>query len=117
MDIVGKIKRIGNIEAKTNNFCNRKVVLEYKEKSSTITQIVEFELKNGHVESVDGFFEGDLVKIHFNIRGREYTKKDGSIMVFNSLDVYKIEPVEDPAKSRGVKRYEKNEKYNVELPF
>ena len=88
MDITGKIKRIGKIEAKTNNFCKRKFVLEYKEKSSTIVQTVEFELKNEHVDSIEGFLEGDMIKVHFNVRGREFTGKDGYVMVFNSLDVF-----------------------------
>ena len=115
MDITGKIKRIGNIEAKTNNFCKRKFVLEHKEKSSTAVQVTEFELKNGHVDSIEGFSVGDMIKVHFNVRGREYTGKDGSVMVFNSLDVWRIDPVEDPTKQRrAVINYGKD---NVELPF
>ena len=117
MDITGKIKRIGDIEAKTNHFCKRKIVLEYKERGSTVIQIVEFELKNGNVEAVDGFFAGDMIKVHFNIRGREYTKPDGTVMVFNSLDIFRIDPVEDPTKRRAVSSYVQNENNNVELPF
>jgi hypothetical protein len=118
MDITGKIKRIGKIEAKTNNFCKRKFVLEYKEKSATIAQIVEFELKNGHVESIDGYFEGDMIRVHFNVRGREFIGKDGSVIVYNSLDVWRIDPMEDPNKlRRAEKKYGKSERDNVELPF
>ena len=118
MDIIGKIRRIGDIEVKTNNFCKRKLVLEYKEKSSSISQVVEFELKNGNVESVDGFFKGDMIKVHFNVRGREITGKTGSLVVFNSLDVWRIEPVEDPTKRRrAASIYDKSERDGVELPF
>jgi hypothetical protein len=117
MDMTGKIKRIGETEVISNNFCIRKLILEFKEKGTTAVQVVEFDLKNGHVESIDGFFVGDMVKVYFNIRGREYVKEDKPIRVFNSLDIFRIEPVEDPTKKRMASSYDKNEKDNVELPF
>ncbi|MDP2692829.1 MAG: DUF3127 domain-containing protein [bacterium] len=113
--MTGKIKRIGEIEIISNNFCIRKLILEFKEKGTTAVQTVEFDLKNGHVESVDGFFIGDMVKVYFNIRGREYIKEDKPVKVFNSLDIFRIEPVEDPTKKRTVSNYVENK--NVELPF
>lgn len=118
MDIIGKIRRIGAIERVTPNFCKRKFVLEYKEQSQTTLQVIEFELKNGNVEAVDGFTTGDMIKVHFRIAGREVTGRDGGPVVFTSLDVWRVEPTDDPSKSKKRELvYDKDNKDNVELWF
>lgn len=119
MDITGKIRRIGVVERITPNFCKRKLTIEYKEQSQTIVQVVEFEMKNGNVEAVEGFSLGDMVRVHFRVSGREITGKSGNPVVFNSLDVWRIEPADDPSKSKQRElAYDKNDnEKDVQLWF
>jgi hypothetical protein len=119
MEITGKIRRIGAIERVTPNFSKRRLAIECKGQSQSVVQVVEFELKNGNVESIDGFSVGDMVKVHFRLCGREVTGKEGNPVVYNSLDVWRVEPADDPSKSKRRELvYDKNDKKdNVELWF
>ena len=36
---------------------------------------------------------GDAVRLDFSLRGREWRSPQGDVKYFNSLDVWKIEPV------------------------
>ena len=43
---------------------------------------------------------GDEVRIEFSLRGREWKSPQGDLKYFNSLDVWRIEPARDAARSR-----------------
>jgi hypothetical protein len=119
MEITGKIRRIGAIERVTPNFCKRRLTLEYKEHNQNTVQVVEFELKNGNVEVVEGFSTGDMVRVYFRLSGREVTGKEGNPVVYNSLDVWRLSPADDPLKSkkRELVYDKKNEGSDNELWF
>ena len=42
-------------------------------------------------EKLDGFNEGDEVKVTFNLRGREWTSPQGEVKYFSTLDAWKID--------------------------
>ena len=52
------------------------------------TQLIKFQMVQNNCEKLDGFNEGDDVKVTFNLRGREYTK-DGKTSYFTNLDAWK----------------------------
>ena len=75
MELIGIIKEIE--ETKTfgsNDFKVRNILLETKEKYPQKIQIA-FQQKN--CELVNDFSVGDEAKVNINIRGREWTNKEG----------------------------------------
>jgi len=54
------------------------------------TQLIKFQMTQNNCDKLDGYNEGDEVKVTFNLRGREYTK-DGRTSYFTNLDAWKIE--------------------------
>jgi single-strand DNA-binding protein len=57
-------------------------------------QTVEFQLASRNLSELEKVKVNDKATVHFNLRGREWTKPDtGEVKVFNTLDAWKIEPV------------------------
>ena len=54
-------------------------------------QLVSFQLANDNIAKVANIEIGSQVTITFNLRGREWTNKEGVVMHFNTLDAWKIE--------------------------
>lgn len=87
MEIEGVIKRIGDVESRgASGFEFRKLVLETNE--GEYSQTIEFTVTGKAMEHGRA---GDEVKLHFNIRGREWTNREGKVLVFNDLSVWKID--------------------------
>ena len=80
-------------------------------------QTVEFQLAARNIGEADKVKVNDEATVHFNLRGREWTKPEtGEVKVFNTLDAWKIEPVAgqnqskpDDASAEGVE--------NDDIPF
>jgi hypothetical protein len=81
MELTGKLIKIGTTTEKNV----RKFGLETP---GQYVQKIEFTLFNKNCELLDRFFEGDSVKVFFDVRGKEY---DGKL--FNTLNCFKIENV------------------------
>ncbi|MEW6470437.1 MAG: DUF3127 domain-containing protein [Bacteroidota bacterium] len=91
MDITGTIKVIHKEEKVNDNFTKRVFVIT--DNSSQYPQIIPFELVKDKCSLIDKFKVGDEVKVHFNIRGREWTSPKGEIKYFTSLNAWRIENV------------------------
>lgn len=70
--IIGTIKTIGNVE-ENNGFTKRYVVIETKNGSYTDTVAIQF--VKDRTDLLDKFSVGQEVRIHFNLRSREYNGK------------------------------------------
>lgn len=89
MEINGKIKEI--FETKTfgeKGFRKREMVITTDEK---YPQDILVEFIQDKCDLLDDFSPNDDVAIAINIRGKEYTKKDGNVGYFNSIQGWKIE--------------------------
>ena len=89
MDITGTIKVIGEVIQVSEKFKKRDVVLT--DNSSQYPQHISFQLTQDKCGLLDKFKVGDEIKVHFNIRGKEYTNKDGKVSYFNSLEIWRCE--------------------------
>lgn len=79
----GTILKIGDIETVgANNMEKREIVIET---GGEYLQQIPFELIKNNVTLPDQFTEGELVTIHFNIRGREWNGR-----YFSNLVCWKI---------------------------
>ena len=89
MEITGKIKLKGNMQQVSEKFKKREFVLT--DDSSQYPQFIQFELTQDKCALLHKFNEGDEVKVLFNLRGREWTNKEGQVKYFNSLQAWKME--------------------------
>ena len=87
-EAVGKIYKKMDTIQRTDTFRIRELILETID--GQYTQLIKFQLTQNNCEKLDGFNEGDEIKVTFSLRGREYTKDDRT-SYFTNLDAWKIE--------------------------
>ena len=92
MEISGKIHRISEAQQLTERFRKREFVVELAE-NPRYPQFVQFQLTGDRCEKIDGLKVGDAVRVEFSLRGREWTSPSGDVKYFNSLDVWRIDPI------------------------
>jgi len=77
----------------SDKFTKREFILQT---DGEYPQYLQFQLTQDKCPLLDKFQTGQQVTIHFNVRGKEWTK-DGKTSYFNSLEAWRIE-----AKSSGL---------------
>ncbi len=90
MDVKGKITELFDTQKVTDSFQKREFVLEYTENPS-YPEFLKFELIQDRCALLDSFNVGDEVRVHFNLKGRKWTDKQGVVKYFNSLQAWKLE--------------------------
>jgi translation initiation factor IF-3 len=90
MDVTGVIKRISSTETVNEKFKKREFILT-DNSNSQYPQDIAFQLTQDKCGLLDKFMEGETVKVHFNLRGREFTTKQGEVKYFNTLEAWRIE--------------------------
>lgn len=83
-EIEGKLHRKYDTENKTATFQAREFVLETN--SNNYMQYIKFQLTQDRCGLIDPFNVGDRMKVHFDLRGREWNDK-----YFTNLNAWKIE--------------------------
>ena len=87
-EVNGVIKSIGDVQQITEKFKKIEIVIKTNE---DYPQDLLFELTQANCELLDNLVVGQTVNAAFNLRGKEYQKKDGSgLGYFNSLQIWKI---------------------------
>ena len=87
-EIEGRLHRKFETESKTATFQTREFVLEVN--SNNYLQYIKFQLTQDRCQILDPFPEGLTVKVHFDLRGREWNGK-----YFTNLNAWKMEKIED----------------------
>lgn len=80
------IYKIFDTQAVSEKFQKREFVLEAQD--GNYTQYIKMQLVQDKCDLIDSYNVGDQVKVHFNLRGREWQDK-----FFTNLDAWKIEKV------------------------
>ncbi len=83
MEIKGTILEISDTAQVTESFQKREFVVEYKE-NPNFPEYLKFELIQDRCTLVDSFNPNDEVTVHFNLKGRKWTDRNGEIKYFNS---------------------------------
>lgn len=91
IETTGKLFKIFETKQVTERFSKREFVVEVQD--GKYPQTVLFQLTGDRCANLDSFREGDEVRIEFNLRGREWTSPKGEVRYFNSLDVWRLNPV------------------------
>ena len=92
MEVLGKIKILGDIKTYGDNgFRKREVVITTQEQ---YPQHLLIEFIQDRCELLDSFNVGENVKISINLRGRDWENPEGEIKYFNSIHGWRIEKEE-----------------------
>jgi hypothetical protein len=79
MDIKGKVHEISPVITVSEKFKKRELVIEYADQDK--------------VNLFDTINVGDQVELFFNLRGRAWVDKMGKTSYFNTLVVWRINPI------------------------
>ena len=89
MDVTGILKVKSEAQQISDKFKKREFVLT--DNSSQYPQHISFQLTQDKCGLIDSYKIGDEVKVHFNLRGREWTSPKGEIKYFNTLEAWRLE--------------------------
>lgn len=87
--ITGEIVKIGLTEAVSDKFRKREFVI--KDSSDTYPQVISMQCCQDKVTLLDHLIVGSNVTVTFNLKGREWIAKDGTVKYFNTVEAWKIE--------------------------
>lgn len=92
MEIQGKIKMIDETKTYGNNgFRKREMVITTEEQ---YPQHIMVEFVQDKTDLLNAYQVGQNVKVHINLRGREWTNPQGETKYFNSVQGWRIENME-----------------------
>lgn len=91
MEVTGLLKVKFDTQKVSDKFTKRDFVLT-TDASTPYPQQVSFQLTQDKCASIDSFNNGDDIKVHFNLRGREWNGPQG-VKYFNTLEAWKVEKV------------------------
>lgn len=83
-DIEGKLIKKYDTEQKTATFQSREFVIEIPDGS--YSQYVKFQLVQDRCSLIDGIEEGSMIKVSFDLRGREWQGK-----FFTNLNAWRVD--------------------------
>ncbi len=86
-EVQGKVYKIFPTENKTASFQAREFVIEL---DGQYTQYIKFQLTQDRCGLIDSYSPGDLINVHFDLRGREWQDK-----FFTNLNAWRIERVQE----------------------
>jgi len=79
----GTLYKVFETESKTPTFQAREFVIKQE---GDYPQVIKFQLTQDRCDLIQGFQEGQKVKVHFDLRGREWNDK-----FFTNLNAWRIE--------------------------
>tara|TARA_B100000767_G_C19552095_1_gene445386 strand:+ start:398 stop:766 length:369 start_codon:yes stop_codon:yes gene_type:complete len=91
MHIEGIIKVITDTQFFSNDFSKRTVVVTTNEQ---YPQHISIDVVKDMCAVMDGYAEGQGIKIDVNLRGREWTNPQGEVKHFNSIQGWRITPLD-----------------------
>ncbi|MBI5917631.1 MAG: DUF3127 domain-containing protein [Bacteroidetes bacterium] len=83
-EIEGKLLRKYDTESKSQSFTAREFVLEIQD--GNYPQYIKFQLTQDRCAAIDAHKEGEQIKVHFDLRGREWQGK-----YFTNLNAWRVE--------------------------
>ena len=93
MDITGILKVKEEAQQVSDKFRKREFVLT--DNSSQYPQHISFQLTQDKCGLIDNYAVGSEIKVHFNLRGREWTSPKGEVKYFNTLEAWRVEVVQN----------------------
>ena len=89
MEIQGRIKEIFSLETVGNNGFQKRDLVITTEEQYPNDIVIQF--TQGRCSLLDNLQKGQLVKVHYNLRGREWVSPQGEVKYFNTVEGWKID--------------------------
>ena len=89
MEVKGIVKVVTPTVELSDKFKKRDLIIEYAEDPKYV-EMLKFEAHNANCDKLDELREGDDVTVHFNLRGRAWTNKEGVTSYFNTLAAWQV---------------------------
>ena len=86
--ITGLIREIYEVKQVSDKFKTREFVLTTE---GQYPQHIKMQITQDRCSLLDAYNVGDTITAHYNLRGKQYTGKDGNIGYFNTVECWKIE--------------------------
>ncbi|MFN2128408.1 MAG: DUF3127 domain-containing protein [Anaerolineales bacterium] len=100
MNIRGKLYEIYDVNKVSESFRKREFVVEFKE-NPQYPEYIKFELIQDKCDLLNNFKVGSFVEVYFNLKGRLWTNPKGEKVYFNSLQAWRLEPIEGSGEAQG----------------
>ena len=91
-EVEGKLYKVYPTEQKTATFQTREFGIEIM--SGNYPQYIKFQLTQDKCAVLDGFNEGDAIKVYFDLRGREWQGK-----ILSNLNAWRVEKASQASSS------------------
>jgi len=101
MNIQGKVIEIYETKQITDKFKKREFVIEFAE-NEQYPQYIKFELAQNNCDLIEGYSKGDMLDVHFDLRGKPWTNKEGVTTYFTSLSAWKIQKADSKKQSSDI---------------
>jgi len=89
LQVTGTLKVKKDEQVISDKFKKREFVISDGHES--YPQLISFQLANDKTSLIDSIELESEITVHFNLRGREWTNKEGVVMHFNTLDAWKVD--------------------------
>ena len=123
LQITGKLIVINPTQQVSEKFKKREFVMETYEdvNGQTYTNFAKMQAVQAKCDVLDKYKVGDMVTVHFNIKGNKW-EKDGKVNYISNLDMWKIEAASGsvappPQQSAPVQSAPPPNNDNQDLPF
>ncbi|MBT8220501.1 MAG: DUF3127 domain-containing protein [Bacteroidia bacterium] len=90
-EVEGKLHKVFDTESKTDSFQAREFVIEIGQ--GNYPQFIKFQLTQDRCGLIDAFQPGQVIKVYFDLRGREWNEK-----YFTNLNAWRIMEAESSPK-------------------
>jgi len=90
MNIKAKLLEVFDTSQISATFRKREFIVEYAE-NPQYPEYLKFELIQDKCNLLDVFAVGQEVDVHFNLKGRKWTDRNGQVKYFNTLQAWRIE--------------------------
>ena len=121
LQVTGELYKVFPTEQKTELFQAREFVLLIP---GNYPQYAKFQLVQHRTALIDLYLEGQEITVHFDLRGREWTNKEGKKVSFTTLNAWRLEgqaqapastpaPAQEPAPAEVAEATEADD----DLPF
>lgn len=116
----GTLRAILDTEKVSDSFRKREFALEIED--GKFPQTIKFQTVQDKTELLDAFEVGQKVRVHFDLRGREFTRKrDGVTDWWVNLDCWRIETLDGasdaPAADSSQPDAIGDDEFGDEIPF
>ncbi|RMG55349.1 MAG: DUF3127 domain-containing protein [Bacteroidetes bacterium] len=85
----------------SDRFKKREFVVEYIDGNPMYPNFILFQLTQDRCDMLDPFEKESMIEVSFNLRGRKWNAPSGETKYFNSLEAWRLQPVQQTAPGMG----------------